>query len=227
MVDITKFIILIILLLLLTRFALWFIKRTKLLINLFSLKKECGAKVEILRFPYRPMLFISDKPDVRVTVKNRVYNIRIYSGGGATKAAHFASENYSVVYSRLGVAIRKSTPYVWSGRAPLFYFGAKVGQKARYIPSLKNDEKKDTDDEFLYTDSAPESKIKEENVIIFNPAPSEVSYVTKDKTKINLAFTGDMLYTERIFTGSTFIRYADRMSRAEDDERAYNKKKNV
>lgn len=225
MVDITKFILLIIVLLLLARFALWFIKRTKLLINLFSLKKECGAKVEILRFPYRPMLFASDKPDLRVTVKDRVYNIRIYSGGGATKAVHFASENYSVVYSRLGVAIRKSTPYVWSGRAPLFYFGAKVGQKVRYIPSLAkpNKNKESTENfDFLYTDSATESKIKEENVIIFNPAPSEVSYVTKDKTKINLAFTGDMLYSERIFTGSTFIRYADRMSRAEEDERAYN-----
>ena len=220
MVEITKFIVIILLLSLAVRFLVWFFKRTRLILSLLSLKKECGARVEFLRFPYRPMRFISDKPDVRVTVGKRVYNIRLYSAGSAMKAVHFASENYSVVYSRLAVAVRKSTPYVWSGRAPLFLIGAKTGQKVRYIPSLKEEKRcQETDDYFcdgnLFGDEG-ECKQVVENLLLFNPAPSEVSLVTPDKTKIDLAFTGDMLYRERIFTGSTFVRYADRMSREDE-----------
>ncbi len=219
MVEITRFIIVIIALVYLTVFFTWFFKRTRLLLSLLSLKKECGAKVEILRFPYRTMRFISDKPDIRVTIGNRVYNIRLYSGGSAMKSVHFASENYSVLYSRLAVAVRRTAPVVWSGRMPLFFVGAKTGQRVRYVPSVKQDKKQTEKDDYYYDDElfgkSEEEETKEENVLIFNPAPSEVSYVTEDKTKIDLAFTGDMLYRERIFTGSSFIRYADRMSREE------------
>ena len=55
----------------------------------------------------------------------------------------------------------------------------------------------------------PSSK-REMKILLFSPAPCEVSYVTEEKTSIKLAFTGDTLYSFKIFTPSTFATYAER-----------------
>ena len=47
-------------------------------------------------------------------------------------------------------------------------------------------------------------------VLIFSPAPNEVSYVTETKNSIRVAFSGDRVYGARIFTASTFLTIADR-----------------
>ena len=56
-------------------------------------------------------------------------------------------------------------------------------------------------------------------VILFSPAPHEVSFVTEDRSRIRLAFTGDELYGHKIFTPSTFVIFADREMRARKEER--------
>ena len=60
-----------------------------------------------------------------------------------------------------------------------------------------------------------EKGVKTVPVWIFNPAPGEVSLVTEEKTSIKLAFTGDTVYGEQIFTASTFAAYAERVFRDE------------
>ena len=52
-------------------------------------------------------------------------------------------------------------------------------------------------------------------VLIFNPAPHDVTYVTPEKNKVVAAFTGDTVYTEKIYTASTFVTFADRYAREE------------
>ena len=56
-----------------------------------------------------------------------------------------------------------------------------------------------------------------EKILLFTPAPNEVSYVTEEKTTIKLAFTGDEFYGMKIFTTSSFIAYADRETRKNDE----------
>ena len=50
-------------------------------------------------------------------------------------------------------------------------------------------------------------------VLIFNPAPHDVTYVTESKNRVAAAFTGDKVYDQTIFTASTFVTYADRYER--------------
>ena len=52
-------------------------------------------------------------------------------------------------------------------------------------------------------------------MLIFTPAPNEVTYVTETKTRIKSAFDGDLMYGQMIFTSTTFVSYADRMEREE------------
>jgi hypothetical protein len=54
------------------------------------------------------------------------------------------------------------------------------------------------------------------SVLILNPSPSVLSYVSDEKTSIKIAFTGDEMYGIKVFTGSTFLRYIDRMKREEE-----------
>jgi len=48
-------------------------------------------------------------------------------------------------------------------------------------------------------------------------APGELSYVSKEKTSVKIAFTDDEVYGMKVFTSSTFASYADRMSRINDE----------
>lgn len=58
-----------------------------------------------------------------------------------------------------------------------------------------------------------------EKILLFSPAPYEVSYVTEERSTIRLAFTGDELYGYRIFTPSTFVTFIDREKRRMEDEK--------
>ena len=69
-------------------------------------------------------------------------------------------------------------------------------------------------EEYVIRDEFDERKVVP--VLLFNPAPCEVSYVSEAKTSIKVAFTGDEFYGMQIFTASTFVSYADRMMREEE-----------
>jgi hypothetical protein len=182
------------------RAVMFIAKRTMMLIRIYSLKKECNAKISLQRFPYRPMWLTNEKPDIKVEILDTVYLIRIYSGGGISRSIHFANECYSASY----ISTVGGTPRRRGGRAaspnPLTS-GLNIGAKVIYTKPLNTG----TDD--------PRKKIVP--VLMLNPAPGNLSYVTEEKTSIRIAFTGDEMYGMKVFTASTFAIYADRMKREE------------
>ena len=209
MTDIINLILIVVLTLLLCRFISWFYKRVNLCVKLGSLKKMCGAKITYQRFPFLPTRFMSEKADIIVEILDTVYLIRLYSGGGITKYVHFASPEYSVRYSRL-----KMGRFVINGRIRSRFItfadsAFNVGTKVITMPPfpIPNDDR-------LY-------KKRVERVLLFCPAPNEVSFVTKEKTSIRTAFEGDSMYGIKVFTGSSFIAHADRETRKNDELRYF------
>ena len=206
MIDIINLILFIALVILAARLFYWLSKRIRLIIRLRSLKRDCGATIRFTRFPLLPTLFISDKPDVIVEIGNTVYLIRLYSGG-KFKFVHFASPRYSVRFTRLRVGIFAVNR---RGRASIAMPSGgtyNTDMKVFIIPELSVPEELEN--------AYPQKSV--ERVMIFNPAPMEVSYVTEEKTTIKVAFTGDEFYGTRIFTSSSFVAYADRKTREKDE----------
>ena len=190
-------------------FLLWFIvnlcfliwRRLTLVHKLRGLCRVTSAEITYLRSPLLSLLRQSADFDLTVRVGSTLYAVRLYNGGGIGKVVHFASQNYSVRFSRM-----KSMGYNRRSRKSIVAMnkqGFAVGTKVMYLPDANN------------------SKIstrfgdKVVPVWIFNPAPGEVSYVTEQKTSISVAFTGDEVYGYRIFTASTFVSFAEREWRNE------------
>ena len=151
----------------------------------------------------------SEKADITVEILDTVYLIRLYSGGGITKFVHFASPKYSVRFSRL-----KTGRFVINGRIRSRFVtfadsAFNVGTRVIILPDFPIPD----DDRFFGK--------KIERVLLFNPAPNEVSYVTEEKTSIQTAFDGDEMYGMKVFTGSSFIAYADRETRKNDELRYF------
>ena len=209
MTDIINLLLFIISALLIFRFIFWTSRRIKCCIKLASLKKICDAKIRYNRFPLLPMSIQSENADIEVEILDTVYLIRLYSGGGITKFVHFASPKYSVRFSKF-----KTGRFVVNGRIrsrfvtfadSAFNVGTRVSiHKDFPIPDL---------DRFYGK--------KIERVLLFAPAPNEVSYVSEEKTSIKTAFSGDLMYGMRIFTASGFVAYADRQTRKNDAMRYF------
>ena len=209
MIDIINLILFIVLVIAALRITYWLSKRLKLITRLYSLKRVCGASVKFTRFPLLPTICISSQPDAIVEIGNTVYLIRLYSGG-KFKFVHFASPRYSVRFARMKAGIFAVNR---RGRASIAIPTASTyntQMKVFIIPELVVPEQ--------IKNAYPQKDV--ENVMIFNPAPTEVSYVTEEKTTIKVAFTGDEFYGMKIFTSSSFVAYADRKTR-ENDEMIY------
>lgn len=204
--DIVQLIIIVLLLFFGYKFISWFSKRTLLLTRIYGLKKTCNANISLQSFPYRPMWMASKKPDIIVEILDTVYLIRIYSGGGISRNVHFANECFSATYISTvgGVPTRRHTR-----RGPInpLVSGLNIGARVIYTEPL------DTS----YPHSAKRKRIIP--VLLLNPAPASLSYVTEKKTSIQIAFTGDDMYGMKVFTASTFAIYADRMKREEIREK--------
>ncbi len=190
-------------------FVLWLLcnavslvfKRLLLIRRLRSLAKKSGAVIHFRRHPLLKFGRPSAAPDLTVRLGNTLYLVRLYNGGGVGKVVHFASTRFTVRFSRMKIAT-----YVRRGRATLISTASRgfaVGTKVIPISPM------DT------TEFSDENGVKTVPVWIFNPAPGEVSLVTEEKTSIKIAFTGDKVYGEQIFTASTFVSYAEREYREE------------
>ncbi len=186
------------------RLVSWVWRRVSLCVRLAGLKKACGAKITYQRFPLLPTFMASERADITVEILDTVYLIRLYSGGGITRFVHFASPNYSVRYSRV-----KTGRFVINGRIRSRFItfadsAFNVGTRVIILPDFPIPE----DDRFYGK--------RIERVLLFNPAPNEVSFVSEEKTSIRTAFDGDEMYGIKVFTGSSFIAHADRESRKND-----------
>lgn len=201
MADIIKLLVIIFLVYWLFRAAVFVTKRSIMLIKLNSLKKLCNANITLHSFPYSPFQKRSTNPDVTVEIFNTVYAIRLYSGISSTRFVHFADERFSVVYKRLRAMVMPSHGAV---RPPK---GVRLTYSAGGHVNVMRD---------MELDAGGREVVR---VLLFSPAPHEVSYVTEERSTIRLAFTGDTLYGYRVFTPTTLVTFIDRESRRMEAER--------
>ena len=202
MVDIINFLLLILAIVFITRLALWMRKRIVLVLKLKKLVSRHNGELKFLRLPFLPTRMNSEKPDVYVKILNTVYLIRLYSGGNKHHMVHFVSERFSVRYMKMAMRMLASTrrrgtgiAYVDSGKA--FTVRSKVFVAK---PMIAHDELTD-------------SSLHCEKILLFNPAPHAVSYVSSEGTDIKVALTGDEVFGMKIYTGSSFVEYADAQAR--------------
>ena len=206
MVDIINFALLAVAIIIVLRVSFWCSKRIYMIRKLISLAKEFSGEIKFLRFPFLPNSLTTESPDISVRILDTVYLIRLYSGGTKYSVVHFASEKFSVrcvkMASKMVAAGRWRASIVDAAQA--FAVGAKVF----VTPPMRMPENIENDG------------VRVEKILLFNPAPNTVTYVTPEKTTIKLAFTGDELFDMKIFTASSFVSYADRQTR-KDDEMMY------
>lgn len=205
MVDIINILLLIIVSVALIRICVWICKRCAMISKLKRVVKQHSGELKFLRFPFLPNAFTCEKPDISVKILDTVYLIRLYSGGSKYSLIHFASDKYSVRYVKM--ASKWATLGGARGRYAIVdaAHAFTVGAKVFVIPPMIIPDHINADEECV------------EKIILFSPAPNTVSYVTPDKTRITLAFTGDTLFGMKVFTGSSFAAYADRQTRKNDD----------
>lgn len=199
MADIIRYLLIALVIIALYKIAFFTVKRCGMLRKIYSLRRECNAKITLHRFPFLPHFVRSKKPDITVEIFDTVYHIRLYSGISGTHLVHFVDGEYSVVYRQMRAM---TTPARAAVKTPshvrLTY---SQGGKVRIISHID-------------TDGCTNSQKRTVPVLLFSPAPYEVSYVTEERSTIKLAFTGDSLYGYKIFTPSTFAIHADREARA-------------
>ena len=197
MEQILSFIIFVLLLVLVGKLVIFIGKRLGMLAKIYALKKQCDAKITLHSFVLRPMWWKCKTPDITVQIRDTVYRLHLYNGGGRARYVHFASDRFSVVYSKWKTVMRSSLGV--QGLPRNLGLTLSVKGEVNVIEPL----------------SSYQGRGRVENILLFSPAPEEVSYVTEEKTSIKLAFTGDTLYGYKIFTPSSFATYAERKWREE------------
>ena len=189
--------IIIILIYALYKMIVFLLKRLALFITVTSLGRLAGVWVTDLR-PFAFFSpFISEYPVARVKVYQKAYAIRLFSGKDYLHVVHLANREFAAVFLKSGGAT-KVRRFVRSMRA--------VREASRvYFPRtvIIKPIKSDPDDT---------------EIMIFSPAPRELTYVTESRTSIAVAFTGDEIYGRKIFTKTTFKNYIDRDTRGFYDE---------
>ena len=167
-------------------------KRISLLLSVLKLRRLPGTEVEICNIFAALLPVITKKPVYRVKVYSKSYAVRLFSGKNYLHAVHIVNREFAAVFMKSGGAV-KVRRFVRSMRA--------VHEDSRvYFPRtviMKPIEK------------APD----EIEVMIFSPAPRELTYVSESRTSIKVAFTGDEVWGMKIFTKSTFANFIDRDTR--------------
>lgn len=204
MSDLLRFVIALILIYVTARALHLFIERTVSVIRLLSLRRKARLDVRIKPSAFFSVMKPSRKRDAEVEIGDETYLIRFLSGRGSLSYVHFASERFAVVYSKIHFSISGLL-----GRSARRGAARQAGavdtsrQKVHIIEKLT---------------SVSDKRVRE--VIILDPVPAEVTYVTETKTAIRAAYTGDEVYGRMIFTPETFVIYADRKFRELEYEMA-------
>ena len=199
MTEILEFIIIVILALTALRALSATVRRMVLLVKLSVLSRDTGATLRIHSFPFLSFFRLSRTPEITLRTENTVYLIRTYNGGGIGKVVHFAAEGFTVRFSRLRTASYKLVKRQNAGGGNMMARGGfGVGVKVKLLPKLEVPREIESSDYRIV------------KVLIFNPAAGDVSYVTEERTSINVAYTGDRVYDDLIFTATTFVNHVDR-----------------
>ena len=206
MTDILEFLLIFVAALLIYRIIFYVFKRGVAIRRILTLRKICNADVRIERFLFLSFFKLGETPDAVIETGDSVYAVRFIDTPGGRKHLHFASDKFFVTYT--------STPWSLGGllhlrrryrSATATSHNTSAAQRVRILPTLKISERDRRTCEIYGKKYVP--------VLLFNPAPKELSYVTKEKTSIKVAFTGDEVYGQKVFTASTFVIYVDRATR--------------
>ncbi len=172
-------------------------KKTVAYIRIYSLKKSSGASVKMRRNPLLSFFRPACRPDMTVRMGNKLYLIRFINGRSQRTTVHFATKGFYVSFVNRFI-LAGGVRFLLSGAGKMTG-NATSSRRVAVLPEIR----------------IPKEYDKEEGlcpipVLIFSPAPREVTYVTKEKTSIRLAFTGDEFNGQMVFSASTFATYAER-----------------
>ena len=204
MADIIKLLIIVFVAYQLLRAVIFTVKRVIMLSKIHSLKRDLNANICLHKFPFSPFVSRGEKPDITIEIFDTVYAIRLYSGISSNRFVHFVDEKFSVVYKKMRAMVMPSRAASRVGKGVRLSYS--TGGHVNVMGNL----------------SLPDCKKRVVKILLFSPAPYEVSYVTEERSTIHLAFTGDMLYGYRVFTPSTLVTFIDREKRREEDRRKEN-----
>ena len=196
MTEVFEFLIILILIAIGIGALIFIVRRIALAIGLRSFGKIDGARVKL----HSPLALlsrgVSKRPLISVTVDGATYDVHLFNGVGRTRVVHIASPKFAVVFTRLGgiTPRRVSKTLTARPRAVVVMPSGVARAKTRVIPEPKRE-----------SGHIP--------VLLFCPEPSELTYVTDERTSIKVAFTGEQVGRWLIFTKSTLIRHVDRRAR--------------
>ena len=173
----------------------FFIRRIALFFSLHKLKKQSDTDIKITFLPALFLPFTAKKPLATVRVRKKLFDIYLYNGGGRGRFVHIANEKFTVVFSKLGgMASKGASRTLGTNKRVIINLPSGVGRaKVRLLPEIKEGS------------NTP--------LLVFSPAPAELTYVTEERTSIKVAFTGERIGKWQIFTKDTLSRYLDRESR--------------
>ena len=135
--------------------------------------------------------FVTKRAAAYVSVRDKTYAIRIFNGRGMAYAAHIASARYATVFMKSGGVAKARR--VREGFRTVAEGSRVYRAKTVFLPDMT-----------------------EEGVtplLVFVPEPRELTYVTKKRTSIRVAFVGDNVFGIRVFTRRTLVSFIDRDSR--------------
>lgn len=204
MIELTRFIVVIIALIIIYRTAELFVRRAIAVRRIKRLGELRGVKVIFPKSPYLSLFRLSKNPDIIVDMGSKAYIIRLISGKGKLKRVHFASPEFFVVFNRT-VLLTGTTGRRFRVAKRAGHTALTLNRRTYILPPLKIPKEYNKRHDLDEREIIP--------TLIFSPAPHAVSYVTPERTSIKVAFTGDEIFGARIYTASTFERYIDRESR--------------
>lgn len=180
-------------------------KRIKAHRRFKALAKTGKLKLKFTRSFFSSLFKISHAPDIVAEIGDNIYLLRYYNGKGRRHQVHFANEEFSVRYQILSIrSFFAASSRNLQGEVKDSESTTAVRRKVIILPKLEVPEE--------YRDAEEFGK-KIVPILVFNPAPSNLTYVSDEKTSIKLAFTGDSFRGIKIFTGTSAANFLEREQR--------------
>ncbi len=190
-------------------------KRISAIFTIARLKKECGAKIRYTRPHIASFFRLTKNPDLTVEIFDTVYIVRFINGISRFKYLHFASPEFFITYSKalftLSGFFRLRGRYRITENAG---YSTTSRRSVKILPKLEIPKE--------VTDLCENEDKKAVPVLIFSPAPREISYVAEKKTSVKYAYFGDKMFDAMLFSPSSFVTYADRVKR-QNEAKLYEK----
>ena len=186
-------------------FIIFLSKRIRAHLGFKALEKTGKFKLKFTRSFFASLFKISHAPDLVAEIGDKIYLLRYYNGKGRRWQVHFANEEYSVRFQILLIrSLFASGGRLLSGHSRSAESTTTTRRKLIIVPKLQIPE------EYKNAESLGKKIVP---VLVFNPAPSNLTYVSDEKTSIKLAFTGDSFRGVKIFTGTSALNFLEREQR--------------